>query len=119
MSSTECLGPFSMLAATALAKNRLVKATTVSATYCAAGDLYPTIVGRTNDAYASGAYAGITPLTRGIMRITAGAAIAAGAAVYPAANGKISSTAASGSVIGYALQAASGDNSEIDVLVTY
>ncbi len=49
------------------------------------------------------------------MEMTAAAAISAGAKVYAAANGKVGTTS-SNRRIGTALQAASGDNSIIEVL---
>lgn len=118
MAATECTGPFTIVTGGAVERYRLVKLSTVSAVHAAAGDTFPNLIGRTNDKAASGEFVTVTPLSRGYMRMTAGAAISAGAVVYPAANGKISSTAASGSPIGVAMEAASGDNSEITVLVT-
>lgn len=120
MSAVENLsGIFSLTAGAALSEYRGVKLSTISAVYWTAGDTMPTLVGRTNDAAASGAEVGCTGLIRGSkMRFVASAAVSAGGAVYPAANGKVSSTAASGSQIGWALEAASADGAEFTVLVT-
>lgn len=55
---------------------------------------------------------------QGTVKMVAGGSITAGASVYGAANGKISTTA-SGSPLGIALTGASGDNSIIEVLRFY
>lgn len=55
---------------------------------------------------------------QGTVKMVASAAITLGASVYGAANGKISSSS-SGSPLGIALEAASGDNSIIEVLRFY
>ena len=60
----------------------------------------------------------VTVFTRagGIQRLTASAAIAAGAQVISAANGKIATVGAGANPIGIALVAAAADNDVIDVL---
>ena len=120
MSAVENLsGLFSLTAGAALSEYRGCKLSTISAVYWTAGDTSPNLIGRTNDTYSSGAQAGLTALIRGSkMRFVASAAVSAGGAVYPAANGKVSSTAASGTQIGVALEAASGDGAEFTVLIT-
>lgn len=113
-------GPFQLVTAAAIAVYRGVKVSAAGlATLWAAGDTYPSLIGVAIDTYASGATGAFAPVQKGIMWMMAGAAIAANANVYPAANGKISSTAASGSIIGVALDAASGDGSVIRVAVQY
>ena len=53
----------------------------------------------------------------GTQKAVAAGAIAAGAKVYTAANGKVSSTGATGSFLrGIALEAASGDNSVLEIM---
>lgn len=52
----------------------------------------------------------------GTHKLTASKSIAAGALVYPVANGKITD-ASNATVVGRALEAASGDGSVIEVLV--
>jgi len=53
----------------------------------------------------------------GTQKAVAAAAITVGSKVYTAANGKVSSTAATGSFLrGIALQSASGDNSVLEIL---
>lgn len=62
----------------------------------------------------------VTVFTRagGVQRLTASAAIAAGARVISASAGKVATIGAGANALGVALEAASADNDVIDVLFT-
>jgi hypothetical protein len=75
--------------------------------------------GVTNSRAEIGEQADVVLLGHGQVRMTAAAAITIGATVYPAAAGKVSTTAGTGKAIGVAMQAASGDNVEILVLPNF
>ncbi|HUU11206.1 MAG TPA: capsid cement protein [Phycisphaerae bacterium] len=113
MSAERNIGPFTMTSGEALAKYRFVKISSSTAVYADAGE---EPVGITYDACASGDNVAIYPLQGCIEKITAGAVIASGAALYVAADGKASSTAV-GKQIGIAFTAATADTAIIDGII--
>jgi len=101
--------------AEALAADRLVRFTVGASTlvYCDAGE---EPVGITNNAVADATPVSITPInSTGVVRVTAGAVIAAGAKIYAAVDGKVSS-AAVGRCIGTACSASAADGGIIPVM---
>ena len=102
-------GPYTETAGEALAEARLVKMSAGVAVYSDAGEEPE---GITADNAALGARVTIYPLKGNIERVTASKAISSGAAIYPAADGKVSD-AAVGKQIGIAKQAATADGGKI------
>jgi hypothetical protein len=100
-----------LLASAALPAHRLV---TAAGALCAA-DATKDFVGITQEAIANGAYGPVRFTSAGTAKMTASAAISAGAVVYKAASGKIGTTNTNARV-GIALEAATGDGSIIEVL---
>jgi len=98
------VNPFTMTTGEALEADRLVKISGSTVIYADAGE---EAVGWTRQAAASGADVTITPLTGGVGRVTGAKAISAGAAIYPAADGKVSD-AAVGKQIGIVLSSITG-----------
>ena len=101
----------------AVSAKRLVKmASTGLVAHCTAADA-DTAIGVTDYAAASGADVGVKLLNfPGTFEMTAVAAITSGAAVYQAADGKVSMTPVAGGKIGIAIEAATADNDIIEVL---
>jgi len=97
--------PFTVFSGEALAADRLVKLSTSDAVYADAGD---EPIGVTRQAVANDEDVTVTPLCGGIGRVTGSKAIAAGAAIYVANDGKVSD-AAVGKQIGIMRTAITGD----------
>jgi len=98
----------------ALEADRFVKFSTLTLVYCDAGD---EPVGITNDAVAISKPVSITPINAsGVVRVTAGAAISAGGALYTANDGKVSSVAV-GRRLGTAAGAATADGGIIPAMI--
>jgi hypothetical protein len=108
----ENFGNFTLTAGEALEADRLVKLSGSTAVYCDAGE---EPAGATVFAAASGSQVAIRPLGS-IVRMTASKVIAAGAAVYPANDGKVSDAAAGGRRIGTAITASTADGGRISVV---
>lgn len=106
-------GPITETTAEAVAAFRLVKRSGATSVYADAGD---EPIGITTDVAASGDEVGVRLLKGTVEKVTAGAAIANGAAIYVANDGKVSSSV-NGKQIGQALMAASGDGSIISALM--
>ena len=106
-------------AAADLAEDRLVALdANGEAVYTAADTANTAIVGKTRTNCLDGDLIGIeTRGTRGTMKLTAAAAIAAEATVYLAADGKVDDT---GTIaVGTALHAVTGDGSKVEVLLFF
>ena len=101
----------SFLASAALPAYRL---TTAAGALCGA-DATADIVGVTQEPAASGTYVPTRFLFAGTCKMTASVAIAVGALVYKAANGKIGTTNTN-RLVGICLEAATADNDVIEVL---
>jgi len=111
----EDLGISNFTAVTALDRHRLVKLTADrSVSYCEAGD-DPVGVTRAGQTIGLKVSVWLLRTKPGTQTCTAAAAITVNALIYTAADGKVSEVN-SGSLVGRALQAASGDGSEIEVL---
>ena len=102
----------SVLATATIAARRLV---TPAGAYC---DLDTTRdwVGAAQEPRVSGQYIPVRLTKAGTVVLVASEAIVAGDVVYKAANGKVSKTATSSVRVGIALEAASGDDIEFQVL---
>lgn len=75
-------------------------------------------IGYTETAAASGALVAIRPHNMPGTRIaTASEALAAGAVIYGADDGKVSDTATSAATLGLALEAATADGDQIEILL--
>lgn len=108
-------GPFTMTSGEALAADRLVKMSTTTVVYCDAGD---DPIGITMDNVATDTDVTIWPINRGgIAKVTAAKDIAAGAEMYPAADGKVSDAVGGGRRIGVAMAAATADGGKIPALI--
>jgi hypothetical protein len=105
------MGPVTLTTGEAMAADRLVKMSGITAVYCGAGEVP---VGETMEAVVSGVPAAIAMLI-GIVPVTAANALAAGVALYTAASGMVSDTPA-GSSIGVALSAATGAGGKISMI---
>lgn len=113
----EMSGPvLSMASSAALVRHRLARISSSNTVgYCGAGEQAHGVV--VNDV-ASGDITGVRLLERGqTVTLIASGSITAGALVYPAASGKVTSTANASPAIGRARFAASGDGSEVEVLI--
>ncbi len=106
-------GPFTYLAGEDLAADRFVKISSSELKYADAGD---EPIGLTKYAVSDTEYASVQPLQGGVMRVTASGAVTAGAAIYAANDGKVS-TSAVGKQIGIALGAATGDGGTFAAIV--
>lgn len=106
-------GPITMTTGEALAAYRLVKPSTTTVIYANSGD---EPMGITMAAAASGASVSIRGLKGNVEIITASGVISAGAAIYPADDGKVSASAV-GKQIGFALSAAAADNDQITAVI--
>lgn len=106
--------PKTLLSGEALAAHRLVKLSGSTVVYADAGEQ---AVGVTNAAYASGAHTAFDVINKeGTVKVTASGAISAGAAIFPAADGKITATP-NGASIGFALEAATADDDVIECVL--
>ena len=111
-------GMDSFVAGEALEPYRRVKPSAGNANTVVYADDAEDSIGVTTNRAASGAMASVDLWNKGgTFEITASGAITACAAVYGAADGKITATA-SGSSLGYAREAASGNNSITEVVLT-
>ncbi len=109
-------GTKTFIATEALERYRRVKLTTGSGTAVEYADAGEDAIGVTQDAVAAGARVAVKLITApGTFKVTASAAITAGAVLYGANDGKVSSSS-SGSAIGRAGAAASGDGSVIELI---
>lgn len=106
-------GPITETTAEAVASFRLVKRSGATIVYADAGD---EPIGITTDVAASGKEVGVYLLKGTVEKVTAGATITNGAALYVANDGKVSSSV-NGKQIGQALMAASDDGSIISALM--
>jgi len=98
-------GPFTAVSGEALVADRLVKLSTTTVIYADAGD---EPVGIVTDPVATATPVSVRPLTGGIQKVTGAGVIAAGAAIYCAADGKVSTTAV-GTQLGVMMTAISAD----------
>ena len=100
-------GPITGEAGAALVADRLVKWSASTFIYCNAGE---EPVGITTDNVAIGAQVTIVPINAGgVQKVTGAKAISAAAAIYPAADGKVSDAAGGGRRIGTQLVAITAD----------
>jgi hypothetical protein len=114
-------GPLTFTAGEALAQYRRVKLKSGSSTVpleVEYADKNEKSVGYTETAAASGALVAIRPHNMPGNRIaTAGEALAAGAAIYGGDDGKVVDTATGAAVLGLALEAATADGDQIEILI--
>ena len=106
-------GPITETTGEAVAAFRLVKRSGATIVYADAGD---EPIGITTDVAAITKQVAVRLLKGTVEKVTAGATISNGAAIYVAADGKVSSSV-NGKQIGQALMAASGDGSIIAALM--
>jgi len=102
----------SVKAGAALVSRRLIKQ---DGTYCGVGTTKDW-VGITQEPRASGEYTPCRLTKAGTCVLTASVAITAGDIVYKAANGKVGKTSTGNTRVGIALEDASGDGLEFQVL---
>jgi len=109
-------GPITGPAGEALAADRLVRISASTFVYCDAAE---EPVGITCEAVAINAQVAVIPInTGGIRKVTGSKSIAAGAAIYPAADGKVSDAAGGGRRIGTLwLDAISADGGKAGALI--
>lgn len=106
-------GPFTMVSGEALAADRFVKISSSTLIYADAGD---EPIGVTTEAVATSTDVACQMLNGSIRAVTASGAISAGAAIYVANDGKVSSSAV-GKQIGIAMEAATADGGRIAAIV--
>ena len=109
MQSTPIFSP-TVIAAAALAANRFV---TFAGAVCGAG---AKALGVAQYAAASGDAVAVNVL--GTTKVEAGGAIAVGGPIKSDASGKAIAQGGSGEILGYAIEAASGDGKIIEMLLT-
>jgi len=85
------LGPFTEASGTVLEADRLLKISANTAIYCGVGEV--PIGLSTGPVIVSGEQVSIAPLLGAVMKVTGSKAIANGAAIYAAADGKVSDAA--------------------------
>jgi hypothetical protein len=102
----------------ALEEHRLVKLSSGKLAYAGQADGAALLGSTTKETFAADEYVGVDLINRSGTRIlTAAGAIAAGAVVYTAANGKVDDVATSATRVGIALTAAGADGDFLEVLV--
>jgi hypothetical protein len=106
-------GHIAIAASATLLPYRLV---TAAGAYCAL-DTTPDHVGVTTEHAASGESVTVRLPNAGTVKLTASEAIAAGAQLYKAADGKVSDVATSSVLVGIAITAASADGSIFEALL--
>ncbi|HIJ70666.1 MAG TPA: hypothetical protein HPP87_04795 [Planctomycetes bacterium] len=108
-------GPITGTAGEALAADRLVRISASTFVYC---DAAQEPVGITMDNYASGAKAAIWPINKsGLAKVTGSKSISAGAAIYPATDGKVSDAAGGGRRIGTLWEAITADGGKAAAMI--
>jgi len=114
-------GPLTFTAGEALAQYRRVKLKSGSTTVplqVEYADANEKSIGYTETAAASGALVAIRPHNATGNRIaTASEALAALATIYGAADGKVSDTSTTAALVGVALEAATADGDQIEILL--
>lgn len=107
-------GPFILTSGEALSAHRLVKISSGEAVYCDAGE---EPIGLTVEAVADATPVAIQPLNGNLQQVTTALLIATGTAIYPAADGKVSSTAAGGKQLGITFSASTAANGIVPAII--